>query len=239
MADQSLVGVVDLHVHSSPDTRPRYGDDLTVAREAAEVGMAAVLIKSHWTLTADRAAIAESVVKGIRVFGGLALNSSVGWLNPAAVETALAMGAAQIWMPTLDLAGPGRPRLPGSMILDEHGHILSVVVEILDLIREGDAILGTGHLAPSDTVRLVQEARERGVQKILREQGPRYVMDYQGLGDQQGPGDTMTPETSEEAAEIVRRPIPQGLGSAEDDLAAIIDELETCRQILVNADRQN
>ena len=78
----------------------------------------------------------------------------------------------------------------------------------------------------------------RGVQKILREQGPRYVMDYQGLGDQPVADDTMAPESSEGAAEIVRSPLPQGLGSAEEDLAAIIDELETCRQILANADRQ-
>ena len=129
--------------------------------------MRAILIKSHWTLTADRAAIAEKVVGGIRVFGGLALNTTVGWLNPRAVEVALQMGAAQIWMPTLDLAGPGGYRRPGPIILHKDGTVRPEVFEILDLIRDADAILGSGHLAVSETIKLVLLARERGVRKIL------------------------------------------------------------------------
>jgi len=85
--------------------------------------MAAVLVKSHYTLTADRAAIAEAVVGGIRVVGGMALNAAVGWLNPDAAEYALNMGAVQIWMPTLDLAWGGGRRLEPS-ILDAEGRIV-------------------------------------------------------------------------------------------------------------------
>src|SRR6266508_3906304 len=96
-----LTGTIDLHIHSAPDVGPRKMDDLEVARQAAQRGMRAILLKSHWTLTADRAYLVEKVVSGIRVFGGLALNQSVGGFNPAAVEVALKMGAAQIWMPTL------------------------------------------------------------------------------------------------------------------------------------------
>ena len=79
----------------------------------------------------------------------------------------------------------------------------------------------------------------RGVQKILREQGSRYVMDYQGLGDQPGAEDKITPEIPDVATDAVRGTRSSGLGPVEDDLAAIIDELKTCRQILANADRQD
>ncbi|MDJ0513578.1 MAG: MerR family transcriptional regulator [Methyloceanibacter sp.] len=89
----------------------------------------------------------------------------------------------------------------------------------------------------------------RGVQKILREQGPRYVMDYQGLGDLPRAEDTMAPDIPDVAANVVRGAVSQeiaseelgsqDIGSVEDDIAALIDELETCRQILANADRQD
>jgi len=79
----------------------------------------------------------------------------------------------------------------------------------------------------------------RGVQKILREQGPRYVMDYQGLGDQPGVEDTLARDTPDMAANVVHGAGSQELDSVEDDIAALIDELETCRQILANADRQD
>jgi hypothetical protein len=39
-----LTGMVDLHVHSGPDVRPRYADDLSVAAEAADANMRAILL---------------------------------------------------------------------------------------------------------------------------------------------------------------------------------------------------
>jgi hypothetical protein len=144
--DIDLAGTIDLHLHTAPDVRPRKLDDLEAARQAAARGMRAILLKSHVTLTADRAALAESVVQGVRVFGGLALNEPVGGLNPAAVETALRLGAAQIWMPTQSAAAEPHPiPEPGLTIFGDQG-LKPSVLDILRLIAEHDAILGTGHL---------------------------------------------------------------------------------------------
>jgi len=162
-----LRGMIDLHIHTAPDVRARYGDDIQVVREAAEAGMGGLLLKSHWTLTADRAAIAEKVVGGIRVYGGLALNSTVGWLNPRAVEVGLQMGAAQIWMPTLDLAGPPNYRRDKPIVHDAEGKVRPEIFEIIDLVRDAGAILGTGHLTIAETLTLVRVARERRLEKIL------------------------------------------------------------------------
>lgn len=158
-----------MHVHTAPDVLPRAVDDVELARAAAEAGMAAVLIKSHHTLTADRAAVAEGMVGGVRVYGGLALNEAVGGLNPAAVEFALAMGARQIWMPTRNAAhGRAQEGLSGGIsILGQGGTLLPAVDEILALIRDADAILGTGHLSVAEIVFLVGRAQAMGLLKIL------------------------------------------------------------------------
>lgn len=164
-----LSGMIDMHVHTAPDIRPRFADDVDTARAARAAGMRAILLKSHLTLTADRAAIAEKVVGGIRVLGGLALNGPVGGLNPVAVELALRLGAREVWMPTGDAPyGPHfwEPVL-GLTLRGEDGRILPAVYEIIDLVRDADAILGTGHLTIEETVALVGLARERGLRKIV------------------------------------------------------------------------
>ncbi len=170
MDQVNLEGTIDLHVHTAPDVWPRRLDDLALAREAAAAGMRALLLKSHHTLTADRAAVVDGLVKDIRVFGGLALNDFVGGLNPAAVEAALALGARQIWMPTISAANHRRVHgIPegGISILDEAGALRPVVFEILDQIAQQDAVLGTGHLSVQEIQHLVPAAQAAGVKRIL------------------------------------------------------------------------
>jgi hypothetical protein len=163
-----LTGFIDPHVHTAPDLVPRLLDDVSSVREAFKVGMAGILIKSHTTLTADRAALAAKVVPGIRVWGGLVLNRSVGGFNPAAVEIALAYGAAEIWMPTLDAAnhrdfhGQG-----GGRLTIQNLQASGSIHEILQLIAEHDAILGTGHLSVVEICALVRMAHQHGIKKIL------------------------------------------------------------------------
>ena len=176
-----LQGLIDLHLHTAPDVTPRRCSDLEAARLARDAGMRALLIKSHDAPTAARAALAEEAVGGIRVFGGLALNAATGGLNPAAVEAALRMGAVEIWMPTRSAAHvlPQGGRPAGLSPFDRRGRPRPGVREILALIREADAILGTGHLSPAETVRLVRLARRLGVHKVLvtHPEAPFIAMD--------------------------------------------------------------
>lgn len=167
--EYDLSGLIDMHIHTAPDIRPRSCDDVQAAQEAKSAGLQAILLKSHTTLTADRAAIAESVVGGIRVFGGLVLNYPVGGLNPAAVEVALQMGAKEIWMPTMDSANHRRRsgESGGITIFDQTHKILDEVYEIMDLTRNANAIFATGHLSVEEILALVEVARERGMEKFL------------------------------------------------------------------------
>jgi hypothetical protein len=191
-ADFDLSGLVDMHVHAAPDIEPRFADDIDTAREAAAAGMRALLLKSHVTLTADRAAIAEKVVGQLRVFGGMALNYAVGGINPAAVEVALKLGARQIWMPTRDAAHERSYRgKPGGLtIFTEHGQVSPAVYEVIELVRGADAILGTGHLSLEETVALVRLASAHDLRKILVTHPEAYFlkMSAAAQADIAGPG---------------------------------------------------
>jgi len=165
-----LSGVIDLHVHAGPDVRERKMTAAALVRAARATGMRALLIKNHHTGTATVAAALRETVPGIEVFGGLALNEWVGGLNPGAVEAALKMGAREIWMPTLSAENErlfkGRPGT-GITVLDIKGRLKPAVRDIVRLIAERGAILGTGHLSPCEIAAVVREAREAGVRKIL------------------------------------------------------------------------
>jgi len=170
---------VDLHVHSAPDVDKRRFSDLELASSAKDAGMGAVLIKSHQNSTVERAWLVSQCVPGIRVYGGLVLNETVGGLNLAAVRLALELGARQIWMPTRSARNHrlyhGQPG--GITILDEQGKLLTVVEEILLAMAKSDCILGTGHLSPQETSVLIAAAQELGGSKILvthPEWGPTY-----------------------------------------------------------------
>ena len=178
-----LNGAFDLHIHANPELFLRIGDDLDLARHAAQSGLAGIMIKNHFESTVGRAALANRMVEGTRIFGGLVLNGFAGGLNPLAVETALRLGARQIWMPTVDAtahavafgqtggflhqkSGLKLPR-PGISVLDADGRLKPETKIIVELVKEADAILGTGHLNREEIFALADFALAFGLKKLL------------------------------------------------------------------------
>ena len=168
----SLDGVVDLHFHTGPDSRPRSVDDIEASRLAAEAGMRAILLKNHFTMTADRAAIAMGQVDGLEIFGGLVLNRAVGGINPEAVRQMAAFAGGRgkvVWLPTFDSeyaatsSGGGGPYVS----ILEDGEPLPAVLEVFELLAEHDLTLAMGHSAPGEVLRLIPEAKRLGVPRIL------------------------------------------------------------------------
>lgn len=169
----SLAGVVDLHVHAGPDSRPRSVDDIEAARLAAAAGLRAILLKNHFTMTADRAAIAMGQVEGLEIFGGLVLNRAVGGINPEAVRQMVQFSGGRgrvVWLPTFDAeyyvtaAGEDAPFVS---IVDGDGEPLPAVLEVFALVAEHDLTLAMGHSSPEEVLRLIPEAKRLGVRRIL------------------------------------------------------------------------
>jgi len=118
----------------------------------------------------------------VRIFGGIALNGLVGGLNPRAVELCLRMGGKVVWFPTI--SSPAHieyhshggsfpqatmqlmPEAPNP-VLGEDGKLKPEVHEIIQLIKEEDAVLAAGHMSPPEIFAVFTAAREAGVQKLL------------------------------------------------------------------------
>lgn len=170
--ENPLAGTIDFHVHSGPDSFTRSVTDLEIARLARAAGMRALVLKNHFTLTADRAYLAEREVPGIRVFGGIALNRAVGGINPEAVRYMTQLPGDHgrvVWLPTFDAEnhvkhfGEPRPFVP----VTKAGEVLPEVIEVFRLAAEHDLVVQTGHSSAEESLLLLAAARREGVERLL------------------------------------------------------------------------
>jgi hypothetical protein len=175
---ETLRGAVDFHIHTSPDVFPRCVTAFTAAEQAKRAGMGAILVKSHSTDTAARAEMARDAT-AFPVFGGIALNYSVGGINPHAVRESVKQGGRIVSMPTLSakffirhskalpmLAANIPPGVRGVSVL-RGNRLTAEADEILDIVAESGLILASGHISPEETGVLFTEARARGIRKLL------------------------------------------------------------------------
>lgn len=179
-----LSGCVDLHVHSAPCLFPRLGDDIDMARRAQESGMRAIALKSHHENTVSRAYHTQNAVPGLQVIGGVTLNHCVGGVNPAAVEAALMLGGRIVWGPTghacyhgVITGEPGKWGVPGMVmpgsdragvtVLDGQGKLTPEISEVLDLVKQYDALFCTAHLSPEEITQVVERCAATGVRVMV------------------------------------------------------------------------
>lgn len=177
MSKISLKGVIDMHVHSNPDIRRRAYDDFDLMEAAIRVGARAIVIKTHQGTTMDRAYLCnrhnELIHQGdndFTMYGSVTLNRQVGGINPAAVESALKLGAKVIWLPTQSAGNHLRRNgqsTDNCVEVIKDGNIVPELGDIFRLINEFDAVLGTAHLSPEECFRIVEAARDAGVKKIV------------------------------------------------------------------------
>jgi len=167
-----LDGVIDIHVHSGPDSTARSIDAIDLARLAKERGMRGLVLKNHYESTAALAYVVRQVVPGIEIFGGIDLNRSVGGINAAAIERMALMKGGYgkvVWMPTFDAENQvryskeNRPFVP----VAKDGKLLPEVVNVIGLVAKNGLTLETGHSSPEEGLMLVREGKRQGVQHMV------------------------------------------------------------------------
>lgn len=177
MGKVTMKGVIDMHVHTNPDTRHRRYDDFDLTDAAVRVGARAVVIKSHQGMTAERAYLCnvynQKTYHGnndFTMFGSVTLNRAIGGINPAAVETGFKLGAKVIWLPTSSARNhlEKQNQDTGKCVeVVKDGKVVPELKEVFRLINDHDGVLGTAHLSPAECFVVVEEARKAGVKKIV------------------------------------------------------------------------
>ena len=171
-SSRPLEGVIDIHVHSLPDSEPWTMDGIEVAKLAKSMGMRGLVLKSHWESTAMLAYLARKEVPGLEVFGGICLSRVVGGINPAAVEEMVKVTGGWgrvVWMPTSDAENVRRntkSNLPFTSV-SRNGELLPEVKEVLAVIAKNKLVLATGHSSPDEDLMLVREGRKLGVEHMV------------------------------------------------------------------------
>jgi hypothetical protein len=188
---EAIQGAYDLQVHVAPDVIERRTDDIDLAKDFLARGLRGFALKSHYIPTAERAQVVTKAVPGIEAYGAIALNHSVGGLNPVAIEIAGRSGNKIVWAPTVDAANETAGRLDGGneklpfwakiqreiaaagitrppmTVLDAEGKISDETRQCLELIAKYNMILATGHLGRHEIFPLVKEARALGVKRVV------------------------------------------------------------------------
>jgi Family of unknown function (DUF6282) len=178
-------GAIDPHVHSGPSIAPRGVDHLELLEAYSAAGVAAVVTKDHDYSGVMTAALITKHHPELRtkILSSIVLNNVVGGFNPYAVEHTAAMGGKVVWMPTLaaenhlrwektsNWVHPAstqkmRPAV-GIPVLDNNRAVRDDVKEVLDIVARNDMVLASGHLHVSETWLVFEEARRRGVTRLV------------------------------------------------------------------------
>ena len=193
-ARELLRGAYDTHIHVAPDVVGRIVDDVTLAHRFLDLGMDGFVLKSHYTATAERAAVVRAAVPGIRALGAIVLNRAVGGMNPLAVEVAAREGARTVWLPTVDAVNEAHEReavgetasarvpvwvklqlelreqgieIDPVPVVDGSGAVLPETRAVLERVAHHDLLLATGHLARDEIFAVVDAARDAGITQIV------------------------------------------------------------------------
>src|SRR4051794_12171870 len=147
---------------------------------------------SHYTATAERAAVVNAAVGARLAVGSVVLNHAIGGLNATAVEVAARQGARFVWLPTVSALGEvaevERPSANGNVpvwvrfehslreagalpravpVLDEDGAPLPELLAVLAVVARHGLVLATGHLSRAEIFGVVDAAVAAGVESIV------------------------------------------------------------------------
>ena len=175
--DPILNGVIDLHSHNGPDSRPRSLDFLDLARYAKAKGMRGLVLKSHLDHTAVQAFVARKEVPGLEVFGTIDLNWTHGGMNPVAVEH-----FAQVSMPGSPAEGYGRMVMMSSddsllqlqvnksndppVYVVKNGQVVPEAKAVIGVIKKHNLSMTTGHNSGAEAILLIKEAIAQGINPV-------------------------------------------------------------------------
>jgi hypothetical protein len=172
-----LEGAYDMHLHFEPEPwMGRRFDALETALHARDMGLGGFVLKNRTYCTQPLALLVRRLVPDVDVYGSLTLDGEVGGLNYRAVLAAAELGTKVLWMPVfysansmpvverafkLDLGGKSYS------IVDESGNLVPEVLDILQVVKDYDMVLCTGHISPLEVKVLADRCIGMGISKVV------------------------------------------------------------------------
>ena len=151
-----LKGAFDFRIHTGPEPDgERRTDYLEAGRDAYEAEMAGFVLMKHRHPTALAAYALNRMYPGFHAAGSVVLNTSVGGLNPDAVEASAKLGAKVVWMPTQDAGTIGLLDAPDD------------VEAVLEVAKSYGIAVASTHATFEDTELLVCLAGSIGLKRLV------------------------------------------------------------------------
>lgn len=187
LADELMNNAIDMHCHCYPeftlDAKKRM-EDVEWITLASQMGMRGAVLKSHfWPTMTNVYFLQKQIPEGFKLFSSITLNLSSGGVNAWAVEAAAKQGAKVVFMPTWSskndqelksvsqivkkyISSLENYKFEGVSILDSNG-LIPEAKKILQIAKEMDLVLCTGHISPSESLELARQAKRIGFQKLI------------------------------------------------------------------------
>ena len=189
LADELLNNAIDMHCHCYPefslDSMKRM-EDLEWMTLAARMGMRGAVLKSHfWPTMSNVYYLQKQVPEGFKVFSSITLNVNCGGVVAYAAEAAASLGAKAVWMPTWSSKNNQRLKwgmsemikklvpsiehyaFEGLSVLDAEGKLVREAREIIEVSKDKDLVLFTGHLSAAESVEMARQAKAIGFKKLV------------------------------------------------------------------------
>lgn len=189
--DELMSVHVDLHVHCNPDAGPihpqHYKDDevITACRNA---GMHGLALKSHMWPAIRLAKELDNMYSDFTVYPTVSLNITAGGPEPWTMEMAIQLGAKMVWLPTWSsLNDKNNPAGFTNLVLqegtnkhlkdipsdryyvltDENGELKPGIKEVVEMAKDANIVLATGHGSTDEALAVARFANEIGYKKLV------------------------------------------------------------------------
>ncbi len=187
--NQLIKSAIDLHYHIGPEIIPRKYNNAAELVKNIEGKLSGIALKNHFYPTTPFINQVKNKEK-INLIGSIVLNNSVGGLNSEAIYAASVISKQPmiVWFPTINaknflektdyeiapewvnkkgFKARFSKDVNGIYILDQKGNLNKETLKVLKAIKKTNSILVTGHISWQESKKLIEEALNIGISKII------------------------------------------------------------------------
>lgn len=182
---------VDMHVHSNPDCsplHPQHASNEDVVKLCHDAGMHGFVLKTHMWPAVGLAKKLNEMYDDFTVYPSVSLNLTAGGPYPWVMDMAIKNGARFVWLPTWSSINDKKcaggftqlvineksneylqdiPDEQFYTVCDENGELKDNIKKIIEMAKEANIVLGTGHGTTEEALQVMRYANSIGYKKVV------------------------------------------------------------------------